>query len=204
MALENLEGYDLADPNFHSPSHVDLLLGSNVIPSLLLDGVRKIGSSLVIQATIFGWVISGSVPTQTVSSFSIETSEDHDASLSQQLRKFWEQEEIPEKRLLSASDEYCESLFKKTTVRTTDGRYMVRLPFRRNYEVETPITPSRNQALIQYIRMEQSLKNKPEMAKVYNGVLQEYISLHHMETTISTESLTNGSCNSFYLPQCSS
>lgn len=199
-SFSELKEMDLADPNFHSPGHIDLLLGSDILPSLLVDGVKKVCNSLVAQATIFGWVISGPVAVETVSTFSVQTIEISNELVSQQLKKFWEQEEVPEKRPISQEDEFCESLFENTTIRNADGRYIVKLPFKPDYQHDMPLGQSRSQALIQYLRMEQSLKYKTDIENTYQEVLHEYEKLGHMQTTTSHEILSHGSYQSFYLP----
>lgn len=197
---DDLDELNLADPHFHSPGQVDLLLGSNVIPSLLLEGVKTVCKSLIAQATIFGWVISGPVRFNPASSFALQATEASDDIISQQLRQFWEQEEVPAKPEPTAEDKYCENLFLTTTVRDPNGRYVVKLPFKENYKQELPLGHSRSQALVQYIRMEQSMLKKPDVAQTYHNVLNEYLTLGHMIPTTDQETYRKGSYSSFYLP----
>ncbi|XP_049304008.1 uncharacterized protein LOC125776323 isoform X1 [Bactrocera dorsalis] len=51
----------LADPNCNTPAQIDLLLGSDLIPQIILEGIEKITKTLLAQNTIFGWVLSGLV-----------------------------------------------------------------------------------------------------------------------------------------------
>lgn len=199
-SFDGINESDLADPNFHSPGQVDLLIGSNILPQLLLEGVKRIGNSLIAQSTIFGWVISGPVSTEIVSSFSIAVTENSYDPIEKQLRMFWEQEEVSTQRPKSKEDEYCETLYEKTTVRNADGRYIVRLPFKSNFPQDIPLGTSRSSALLQYFRQEKSIKNKGEMAEIYNTVLSEYISMAHMKPTTSQENFADNSYRSFYLP----
>ncbi|XP_075150821.1 uncharacterized protein LOC142224928 [Haematobia irritans] len=196
----DLNGLQLADPNFFSPGHVDLLLGSNVIPHLLLEGVRSIWGSLVAQSTIVGWVISGPVSVCTVSSYSIQTTEVSNDMLSRQLKQFWDQEELTSETCSTADDQYCEDLFIRTTFRNSEGRYVVRLPFKEDFHNRSPLGSSRQMALGQYIRMEKSTSKNPEIALEYNNVLREYLTLKHMSDTSPREISSNGSFHSFYLP----
>ncbi|XP_075152891.1 uncharacterized protein LOC142226662 [Haematobia irritans] len=200
ISFDDLDELELADPYFHSPGHVDLLLGSNVIPHLLLEGVKNVCGSLIAQATIFGWIISGPISIRTTSSFSLHATEVSNDALSNQLRVFWEQEEVPTEFCSSADDEYCENLFKRTTFRNQDGRYVVRLPFKQDYMSQSPLGPSRSHALGQYIRMEKTAFRDPQIATAYNDVLHEYLTLNHMTITSSQESSSNASVCSFYLP----
>lgn len=50
------------------------------------------------------------------------------------------------------------------------------------------------------MRLEQTLRNRPEIGQTYHDVLREYLSLNHMEPTSSLETSDEGSFNSFYLP----
>ncbi|XP_059217227.1 uncharacterized protein LOC131997830 isoform X3 [Stomoxys calcitrans] len=51
---------DLADPNFHNPCNVEILLANDQIPRILRAGMIQTSSSMPIaQSTIFGWTISG-------------------------------------------------------------------------------------------------------------------------------------------------
>lgn len=198
--FDDIKDFDLADPDFHSPAHVDMLLGSNVIPNILLDGVKNVCSSLLAQSTIFGWIISGPLSTVTTSTFSIETTETPLDSIGAQLQRFWEQEEIYFKRPLSKEDEFCESLYTKTTTRNSDGRFIVKLPFKSSFPHDFPLGSSRSQALSQYLRAEKSLKSKPDLAETYHRVLNEYLTLNHMKPTSCFEISSFESFKTFYLP----
>ena len=50
--------------------------------------------------------------------------------LHEDLTKFWELEELPNRDPLSNDEKFCEEHFLTTHRRTSDGRYMVRLPFK--------------------------------------------------------------------------
>ena len=49
--------------------------------------------------------------------------------MDKQLRAFWEQQEILEKRHFTEEEEFCEEYFQKTTTRDHTGRYTVYSPF---------------------------------------------------------------------------
>lgn len=199
-ACDELEGLKLADPNFHTPAKVDLLIGSNILPFIYLKTTRPVGNSLMAQDTIYGWVISGAVSTQSFSTFSVESTEITRDPLEEQLKLFWEQEEIPSERPLSKEDEYCEQLYQQSTVRNQEGRYIVKLPFKSSFPNDLSLGNSRSLALAQYIRMEHSLKAKPELASTYHKVLNEYLDLGHMKPTTANEIVSDGSFASYYLP----
>ena len=51
----------LADANCNAPAQIDILIGSDLIPQIILEGVEKISTTLLAQNTIFGWILSGLV-----------------------------------------------------------------------------------------------------------------------------------------------
>ena len=53
--IDSLPSVDLADPYFYNGSHVDILTGGNLFPSIMLKGyMNNIPGSLLVQETIFG------------------------------------------------------------------------------------------------------------------------------------------------------
>ncbi|XP_075157832.1 uncharacterized protein LOC142231099 [Haematobia irritans] len=194
-----LNKLDLADPNFYKPGPIDMLLGSDVLPSIITSGVKKnIAGSLLAQNTEFGWLISGPPTQRAVSTFaSWATSND---TINDDIRKFWELEEVPTSKLLSESDMWCEKFYQETTSRLSNGKYMVRLPFRQDLPPEVALGPSRRSAMGQYLNMEKSLGKSPNLSYEYTNVLSEYLDLDHMDPTSSTEICVNSRYCSFYLP----
>ena len=65
--VEHAKHYDLADPTFDSPGHVDLLLGITVYTHILRDKAIKIGTLALVETTL-GWTVSG-ITTQESPSF---------------------------------------------------------------------------------------------------------------------------------------
>lgn len=112
-AWKHLEGLKLADPQYHRPDSIDILLGAAVFTSLLRDG-RKVGNQGEPDAfnTVFGWVLLGSVSSQVSQPLrSFLTLESIDASVN----RFWQLENVPEVSAYSDEDKRCEELFTHTT-----------------------------------------------------------------------------------------
>ncbi|XP_075150700.1 uncharacterized protein LOC142224800 [Haematobia irritans] len=196
--LENLE---LADPYFNKSSQIDLVLGNDSERFINIEGIKKnICGETSAYNTIFGWVLSGPMRTETIHSFSVNVHEFEESSINEMLRKFWEQEEVPTSHLVSAADAFCEEYYRKTTTRLPDGRYMVRLPFKEEFSDSLYLGPSRYMALAQYNRMERNLSKDSELRAQYHDVLNEYIALDHAEETSSREISFDDKFNSFYLP----
>ncbi|XP_036344598.1 uncharacterized protein LOC118753833 [Rhagoletis pomonella] len=199
--LSDIKGLDLADPHFYTPAQIDLVIGSDLIPEILLEEVQhKVLGSLLAQNTIFGWYLSGPLQATNCSTFHTYVAEDLSESLDSQLKRFWEVEEIAESHPASAADAYCEKLFHDTTYRQTDGRYVVRLPFKSEFSSKLSLGPSRAHAMKQAIRMEHMLNKKPELKKEYIRVLDEYLTLDHMKPITSDEIHQNDNYHSYYLP----
>ncbi|XP_076301716.1 uncharacterized protein LOC143219724 [Lasioglossum baleicum] len=123
QALAHLANLEWADPDPSSRAEIHLLLGADVYHSLILHGVRKGPHGLpVAQETVFGWVISGPIAYQALEAATSSATRSqpldcstitmhhciHDDTLSHELKRFWELEEIPRRALLTPDEEQCE------------------------------------------------------------------------------------------------
>ncbi|XP_017464592.1 PREDICTED: uncharacterized protein LOC108357996 [Rhagoletis zephyria] len=199
--LSEIKDLDLADPYFYTPGPIDLVIGSDLIPQILLQGVKhQVFGSLLAQNTIFGWYLSGPLKSIECTSFDTHVVEDSSENFNTQLKLFWETEEITEPRPPSDADAFCEKFYQDTTYRQSDGRYVVRLPFKSEFPSNLTLGPSRSQAMKQAIRMEHTLKKNPDLKEEYNRVLEEYLSLDHMKSITPYEIHEDGKCFSYYLP----
>jgi hypothetical protein len=95
------------------------------------------------------------------------------------LRKFWEDEKIPQKLLLKEEDEQCENHFVSTHSHTAGGRYIVRLPFKAGPPIA--IGDSLQIAIALHTHMEGRLQSRPEISQQYHEFFCEYLELGHME-----------------------
>ena len=192
---------DLADPTFHKASQIDLILGNDYEHHFNIDGIKKnICGKASAYNTIFGWVLSGPINTQSTQIFTISVNPKDTLELNSFLKKFWEQEEVPTTPTKSPEDKFCEDLYTKTTTRNENGRYMVRLPFKTEYPEKVFLGSTRYTALAQYSSMERTLSKNPHLHAEYRDILNEYISLDHMEETSPFEIVSQGKYSSFYLP----
>lgn len=95
-AWPELEQLTLADPEYHTPNKIDVLLGAEVFTTIIDNGVIKCPSgSLVAQNTTLGWVLSGKINTKEADSHQIITMHAQVESVEQLLRSFWEVEAEP-------------------------------------------------------------------------------------------------------------
>ncbi|XP_076289808.1 uncharacterized protein LOC143213640 [Lasioglossum baleicum] len=180
----------LADPEFHRPGKIDMLLGTGPTLSCLSIGQINLSNrnnvDLILQKTQFGWIIGGDLLSASRSSRKTFTQ-----NVQFDLGKFWEIEEGTIERVRSIEDRACENHFAATVTRDDSGRYMVALPFN---EKQTQLGESRSRALNRFLALERKLERDPEFKKKYTEVIDEYRVLGHMKqvTTIQTPG--------FYLP----
>ncbi|XP_023245710.1 uncharacterized protein LOC111643002 [Copidosoma floridanum] len=191
----HLRGLILADPQFSEPAKVDCILGADIYPILMLEGMRRgpMGTPCA-QQSVFGWLLTGAIsPINTynqkpVRVFHLTT----EPSLSQQLTQFWEIEEIPRKALLTPDEQRCEQHFVDTHYREQNGRFVVRLPFAK----QPKFSGSRDVAAACLRRSEKRLQRDMQLAERYQAFMLEYLELNHMEPVPSHQVLNPG----FYLP----
>ncbi|XP_075150480.1 uncharacterized protein LOC142224582 [Haematobia irritans] len=164
----------LADTYFAKSDQVDILIGADVYPQVILDGIqRNVLGSLVAQNTIFGWVLTGQLDSEgsgltTTVSFCTEV------SLSLQLEKFWKLEEPPMVSVMTEEETYCEDLFKPLHA---EGK---------GFGI------SRTKAFRQFLRNESSLLQKD----MYDTAMKEHETLGQM---IRLAESSEGGLD-FYLP----
>ena len=116
-----------------SSNPIDIIIGIDLFGTLVLDGVRK-GSEHepTAQNTTLDWILSGPIASFPTSE-SISAFAHHEVSieiLDRDLLCFWEIEEVPQEAPRSPEEHQCKEHFKATHSRTSEGRYIVRLPFK--------------------------------------------------------------------------
>ena len=178
--LHRFKNYKLADPEFYKSNKVDILLGADVFTSLLSQQQPVlIPGEPSLLSTKFGFVLSGKVSGDTLAQLpcSSHTSLCITSSLDTTLRKFWEEEHVSTVKLSNPDDDFCESHFSNSVSQASDGKYIVRLPFKSN---STPLAFNRDQALKRFINLEKRLRQHPKVKQAYNDIFKEYLSMGHM------------------------
>ncbi|XP_023248115.1 uncharacterized protein LOC111643952 [Copidosoma floridanum] len=190
----HLEGLDLADPDYTDPAKIDVILGADVYPALIMEGlVRGLAGTPLAQQSVFGWLLTGAIDSGNPQSSSIRAFHTHtEPSLSQLVSRFWEIEEVPRKSLLTADEEKCEELFANSYSRNENGRFVVRLPFAKRPN----FLGSRDIAAACLARSERRLQHNSQLAERYKAFMCEYIELQHMESV----PVSQINRPSFYMP----
>ncbi|GFW44846.1 DUF1758 domain-containing protein [Trichonephila clavipes] len=124
------ENINLADDSFYVPGPIDCLLGAEIFYELLRSGqIRFENSNLIFQNTVFRFAASGS------SSFADTAERVHcgliKGYLNQTVKMFWELEKIDVERTKNEEAIFCEDHFLKTHSRDEDGRYVVKMPLKK-------------------------------------------------------------------------
>lgn len=121
---------DLADHNFAVSGPIDILIGGDFYPKVMLAGSKhNVYGNLIAQESVFGWILTGPIEDRHSRSFTTVVSCYTEVNLDKQLEKFWRLEEPPKVSKMSPEDDYCEEFFKKTTRRNSEGRLIVALSF---------------------------------------------------------------------------
>ena len=77
--------------------------------------------------------------------------------LNDQITRFWEVEEVPKFRKVSAEYKSCEDLYRRSTTSNRERHYVFTLPFRSEFPTSLNLGFSRRIALSQFIRHEARL-----------------------------------------------
>jgi len=128
-----LPNINLADSDFNISSEVDILLGVSIFYQSLLPQKRELGKNMpILQETYFGWVVTGLIS----ANFSLNPVNCNlvVSNLEKQLKQFWLVDEYPTRKFYSQQENECETIFSETVGRDIDGRFIVTLPVRKNYE----------------------------------------------------------------------
>ncbi|XP_066260793.1 uncharacterized protein [Euwallacea similis] len=179
----------LADPEFNRPGPIDLLIGSELFYRLLCVGQISLGpNSPILQKTRFGWVVSGAMMQagicSTVCNLSVN-SRHGGREIEFDLKRFWEVEEnFAETKTWSAEELSCEEHFQRTHRRSSDGRFVVAIPFKHPV---TELGNSKEKALQRFLSLERKLSKDQGMKDEYCKFIREYLSLGHMSRVLDED-----------------
>ncbi|GBN29372.1 hypothetical protein AVEN_57692-1, partial [Araneus ventricosus] len=174
----------LADPNFYSPAKVDLLIGAELFFSILKGNRLFINNSLILQETVFGHVLSGTVEgKQEIQHCGLISQVEN---LDNLVKKFWEVENITDIPTSKNKEELeCENHFMQTYRRDKDGKYIVSLPLKENIQLGNSIQIAKQRLDSLWKR----LNNDSSMANLYCNFMKEYEELGHMQKIDNSDNL---------------
>ena len=102
--------------------------------------------------------------------------------ISYQLEKFWLMENYGEKKHYSREEEACERHFSENVGRDSEGKYVVRLPFKKE---KKDLGMSYDMARRRFFALEKRLAKNSDLQQKYHQFMREYEELGHMELTTS-------------------
>jgi len=183
----------LADPKFNYPGPVDVLIGVELYYDIIQPMRLHLGKDLpFLQNSVFGWMVAGPIahtmltkaPTCAILTNKVELD----------LQRYWEQEEINDEAKGGTQEEQqCEEYFNCTVKRTSEGRFVVRLPFKEDPNL---LGQSRQVAYQRFLAVERRLDLNPELKSSYIKFMNEYRQLGHM-TEIDPRTIQHPS---YFLP----
>lgn len=185
----------LADPDFNISAKIDILLGISTFYDLLDYKKISLNRNLpVLQGTKLGWILGGNLVIDEkynkCSSMHVSNKE-----LNEQLKTFWEVEEIAPIDMKTADHKIVESYFKKTTTRDNDGRFVVSLPTRDNIH---KLGNNQENAINRFLSLERKLQKNMNLKIEYSKFIVEFLELGHMSRLAPEEvDVLKGS---YYLP----
>ena len=192
----------LADPLFHVPKRVDLLLDVDFLDDILMpEKVTGPAGTPSAWRTRLGWGVMGRYIPEALSchkpAVNVVAVSPGEVSLDKQLVRFWTQEElVVDRRLLSTVEKAIQTHYSNThQYSASRKRYTVTLPRR---EEALTLGESRSRAERRFITNEQSLVRKGHWEK-FQQVVNEYLTLGHAQLLTPEErSVPNHEC--YYLP----
>lgn len=166
----------LADPQFHIPGKIDILLGSEIFFEVLSNEKWILSNHASLHNTKLGWIIAGKLPIVSQQNSLMSTTIAHNSAMSFFVTK----------TACKISEEIkAEEHFQSTCTRNPDGRYVVKLPMSQDPSV---LGDSRAMALKRFLNVEKRLAKDPSLAMQYKVFMDEYLKLGHMELASPTSS----------------
>lgn len=161
---------------------IDVLIGAELFWSVVCIGqIRASPSHPTLQKTRFGWILAGRFGNHAnnprrVQAFHASVS---NTQLHDQLARFWQLKNIDRSINYTEEESRCENDFLQNVTRTSQGRYVVKLPFKQ--AARNRLGNSKDIALKRLLGLEKRLERNPELKAHYIRFLREYLSLGHMK-----------------------
>ncbi|GBM17928.1 hypothetical protein AVEN_111081-1 [Araneus ventricosus] len=159
-----------------------MLLGAEIFYELLRPGqIYAQNSQLLLQNTVFGYVVSGSV--DQVAEDRVHCGLILDDDLNKTLKQFWEIESVDVECTGNTEASLCEDHFVRTHKRNKDGRYVVSMALSR---YPSCLGNSKDRAVRQLNSLWKRLSKDSEYLSLYTDFLREYEDLGHLERVVES------------------
>lgn len=179
-----LQGIQLAeDYSSSSDDEVDVLIGLDYYWDFVSGRVKRQKDKPIAVESILGWMLQknggekAKNSTKATSMF-ISTSEGNE--INQQLKKFWEVEEVGSSEDIqwSIEETNVHRKFKETITHEPDGKYQVRLPTK---DGVTNLSSNKSGAIARYKSLIVRLEKNPELGLKYRQALTEFMENEFVE-----------------------
>lgn len=195
-------GIVLSDIEYFIPDKIDMLIGADLYFELLEPGIIRLGSNLpILQNSKLGWVLGGSVKFEqesAMSNLSVALFSRVDPDINNLIPKFWQLEEISNKRIFSPEDKMAEKIFSESTKRDINGKFVVNLPLKKDIQ-NLPLNESFQQAKRRFLSLENRLHKDKRLFDQYKAFIDEYVYLQHA-SYIELSMETKDSLRKYFLP----
>lgn len=193
----------LADNAYNKPQKIDMLLGAELFYDLICPGqIKSAIDGPIIQETRLGWIVAGPVPNSNTNAgrdlYANITlmSQVVINNLEDQMSKFWRLETLSnDTNNYTMEEKACQSYFNKTVRRDSDGKFIVKLPFKNDVK---EIGNSYPIALRRFLSLEKRFKCNPALKIEYIKFIKEYIELKHMQ--VYNEEDSKNVVSDYFLP----
>ena len=173
----------LADPDFNKRAPVEMLLSAETFWRVLLNNKIKIAYGVYARKTMLGWIITGKVhlPWRQKCQSYIANEQ-----LESSIERLWQLDRahVVDKLAHNYEEVICERYYETTTSRKEDGRFIVSMPRKENYDI---VDHSKQTALNRLYSLESRLARQPLVREQYNSFMNEYEALDHMEVVTREE-----------------
>ena len=204
LECQYLRGLDLAeDYSSSSEDEIDVLIGLDFYWDLVTGRIRRKKDKPVVVESILGWMLQatsscGLTPSHQPQSTSLFITASEGKELNEQLKKFWEIEEIGSNGLVKWTEEetLVHNKFKECLTYEAngeEGKYQVKLPIRDDIE---KLGSNKVGAVNRYNGLKRRLDKHTSLGQQYTGVMTEYIESGFLEKLDNSKESEGG----FYLP----
>ncbi|XP_062535629.1 uncharacterized protein LOC134204844 [Armigeres subalbatus] len=175
---------------------IDIVIGADIFFDLFkVSGRIPLGEGLpILVNSVLGWVVSGRSnrcqPSTTITANVASVTELH-----QLMERFWKLEESESSPCYSVEEAACEAHFCQTISRSSEGRYIVRLPLKDDVIIN--LGENRRTAVRRFHLVESRLLRDHRLGQQYRDFMKEYYELGHMKRVEHNE---NSICPTYHLP----
>ncbi|XP_070139213.1 uncharacterized protein [Drosophila bipectinata] len=184
-SFQHLKGLQLADPNFARSGRIDVLVGVDLIPQLMLPEIRRgTHEEPIAQNTLLGWIVFGPVRESMTHSITVRC---NTTTLDHLVQRFFEIDSVPSERQPTTEERWCEEHFRQTHVRQPNGKYMVRLPLKTLFDPSQVLGRSKHIALNRFYTLKQKLQQRDKLHQQYLQAIEEYFDLQQIQEVTTSE-----------------